>query len=390
MPKKPRVLPTSKAEQKLQRHKDIVAYLAASTRPRTTKEVHDAVSRGEYVLRTTQRDLDELKHAGKVDAIDKEWVSVGGRLEEDIDRLLSVAALNIFRSILDESLPHSLKVAITALLEKKSALLMDRKYQYTPEINWLNSLRIEPGYSWVEKPIIDRSVRDGVEKAIAGRKKAWIRPAALEFGPWWYMKGEEVLVSISHYVLTLPDRPAIVAWREMDPDAAEEGMPADPRQTIWPLEFIESIRVTDEPAEIDADWEPDTSHMNRLIEPKEDWRACVIRINPLLLESMTGTTFIKRITDPLVGGEFVGTDNEGWQIHRLRVPPDPVGTWDRYVFSFRRFLQQNAQDVEVLEPFSMRMMQRRWLWEAARVLDENSQDSDAEIRKILWEKEDIP
>lgn len=373
---------TSKAEDKLRRHQAIVAFLAASSQPRSTREVHAGVARDNLALRTIQRDLQELLAAGTIDEDDGKWMAVGGRVEEELDRLLSVAALKVFKTILQESLPASLRRSVTALLNEKSRVLASEGYEKTPEVNWLRALRIEPGYAWIEKPVIDRAVRAGIEEAISTRRKAWIKAKPLKYGPWWHQKGE-VLVSPSHYVLTLPDRPAVVVWTEgrFKDVLGEHDIQA--MQLTWPLEFIESVRVSDQPAEFDLDWEPETSHDNRLGSPTDEWRSYVLRIEPLFMEELTGTLFLHRLLDQTRGGGIIGIDDKGWTICRVCCPPDPSAEWSRFSWGLRQFLFEHAESIEVIEPFDVRMQHRA---HARRVLTtyEDSQDVDEDTVEALW------
>lgn len=373
---------TSKAEEKLRRHQAIVAFLAASSQPRSTREVHAGVGGGILVLRTIQRDLQELLSAGTIDEEDGKWLAVGGRVEEELDRLLSVAALNVFKSILQESLPASLRRAVTSLLNQKARVLAFEGYENTPEVNWLRSLCIEPGYAWIEKPVIDRAVRAGIEEGITTRRKVWIKAKPLKYGPWWHQEGE-ILVSVSHYILTLPDRPAVVAWTGEDyTDVLGEHDVQSP-QVVWPLEFIESVRVSDQPAEFDPLWEPETSHSGRLGDPDSSWTTYVLRIEPLFMEELTGTLILDRLLDASKGGGIIGIDDQGWTICRVLCPPDQLTEWSRFNRGLRQFMYQYAESIEVIEPFNVRMQHRA---HARGVLAryEDAQDRDEEVVEALW------
>jgi len=375
---------SSRAEEKLRRHQAIVAYLSSAATPRSTSRIHQAIGSDAYVLRTVQRDLQELADKGVIEEQDGEWMAVGDRLEEGLDRLLSIVALQVFHSVMSESLPASLRRSVQALLDRKSRLLDAPHYSDTPELHWLRALRIDPGYAWLEKPVVDRAVRAGIEEAISTRRKAWVKAKPLQYGPWWHTN-DEVLVSISHVIVTPPDRMAVAVWLEEDATMTDVFGDEDvqSRQCVWPLEYLDNVRVTNEPASFDGTWEPPTSHGGRFGAVGDDWKTYVLRISPFLEEEMTGTELLKRLVDPKEGGQYIGTDASGWRIYRLACPPDPSAEFGRFARGMDQFLSEHAEDIEVLAPFDARMAQRA---RALRVLSmyNDAQDVDVNVVEALW------
>lgn len=256
------------------------------------------------------------------------------------------------------------------------------------EINWLKSLRIEPAYPWFDRPVIDRAVRAGIEQAISTRRKAWIKVKHLEFGKWHFLEGREVLATLSHFVLTLPDRPAVVAWLGYEThDVFGEHDVQDP-WTVWPLEFIESVRLSDEIADVDERWEPPAAQLPHLVPPASDWDRYVLRINPLVTQQMTGSVFEQYLHRPDLGGGLIGTCPDGWGVYRIAVPQMPLAEWDRYVQSFHVFLSRHAEDIEILEPFDARQRARAHAQRIVRMYDENAQDVSAGVAQRLWRAHD--
>lgn len=344
---------TSKGEEVLRRHRSIVGYLASSDRPKTTREIMSGLGLEARTLRTLQRDLETLRVAGAVDLLEHGWAAVGNRIEEELDRLLSIAAIEVFHRVLGSALPTSLLRGVSALLNKDPKAQRARRNLPPEEFNWLQALRIAPGYGWMYAPIIDRSVRAGIESAISGRRKAWIRTMMCEFATTCPEEGEW-LVSVSHFVLMLPDRPAVVVW----PDTAAQGWTGAASTQgsfcVLPLEHIQSVRVTNEPAELREWVNPFERHPVGRTPADESWTRYVLKISPLLIEQMGGTMFLKHLTDPMLGGGLVGRDRKGWGIYRFAAPEELSQSVERFRQGLAEFFERHAEHIEIMEPLHLR------------------------------------
>lgn len=355
---------TSKGEQVLRRQRSIVGYLASSDRPKTTREVRIGLGLEAKSLRTLQRDLEALRMAGAVDLLEHGWAAIGNRIEEELDRLLSIAAIEVFDRALGPTLPTSLQRGVTALLDKRRWANLAKLKLKPEESNWLQALKIEPGYGWMHTPIIDRSVRAGIESAILSRRKAWVGTVRQESAVKCNAAGE-ALVSISHFLMLLPDRPAIVVWPSDESQGLKSLSNARDFYRVWPLEWIQSVRVTNEPAE-PREW---TSSCHKQPDgrsrPDQDWTRYVLKISPWLIEQMTGTVFLKCLTEPALGGGLIGRDPKGWGVYRLAAPLEKPQPLERFQYGLAAFLERHAEDIEIIEPVQLRLDARA---RAARIL----------------------
>lgn len=379
---------TSNAEKKLRRHQDIVGLISASSKKLATRQIFERLGEKAGTLRTLQRDLRELEEVGRIEEDGDGWVACGPRVEQ-LERLLSLTALQTFKAVLQESLPTGLRQELQSQLRKHEAEIDRRIRANSPEIEWLKALRIDPGYGWYEQPVIDYAVRKGIEEAISLRRKAWMKVKPLECGRWHYTN-DPVLVTISHFSLTLPDRPAVKVWFYEDPfeEIGERG--PQRRSTVWPLEFIESVEVCNEAAEIVPDWQPVAVRKQQMKKPDAGWESYVLRVNFYVIEMMTGTRFLQHLLEPSLGGGLIGTDDEGWGVYRIRVPAfkdeHEDKEWGRFDTDFRAFLQRFPGDIEILEPYEARHQARN---RAIDVLNMylDAQEEEFDVRDELWDRE---
>lgn len=373
----------SSAEEIVRRHAKLISCIATASVPLTTAEVRRRAGEGQLTIRTIQRDLEKLRDDGTITWREDGpgWVFGGKRIEEELDRLLSFTAIRIFEQLYDNLLPRSVQESLKNILREHREKLRQGVSFDLPEKNWLKSLVLGQGYHWLESPVISPDVRDAVEDAILNGRRLRVRMKHLPHGQWWHTGEDEwIEVSVRNFVLDLPDRPSIVVERH-DLKADEFGPPLiDDIRTIWPLELVEEAQVTGKPSSL-------LPHgLEKLPSGAPDYVDYVLGVDPLLMEEMAGTWFVKYLTLPELGGGLIGTNlDDGWGIYRMRCPDGPAVEWQRQNQSILAFINRWMEYIEVIEPYGLRQRMRDVAIGMAERY-EPSRNLPASVEERMWQE----
>jgi hypothetical protein len=333
---------------RLRRQKIMAVLKAVSSKPPTAKEVFDRMDDALCVHhRTIQRDLQDLECLGFVEKSGSGWKATSASYEEEVDRLISLTALGLFQQLMADAVPLYVQKDLRRVLkeaEKAMAVLPSESMT----LRWLKALRLSRPYPYFLTPVIDPDVRSAVEDAIGRKQKLRIEMKVGPFGPW---PPGAAVVSVSHFVMALPDRPTIVVWREDEP--LEPWPDGTPRPYELPLESITSADVLEVPAFFPDGHEPTLGQPPVAERPRgADWIRFELRVDPLFEEYLIGKWIA-------VHWEPLGRDESGWLVCRVTVPDWPPKEWMGESDDFVSFLEQNAQYIEVLSPFDVREKMRR-------------------------------
>ena len=319
--------------------------------PVSTPKLLQLLGKGESKsdLRTLQRDLDDLEVKGFVREFERKgnlekrsglWLAGETSYEEDLDRLVTFVAVNVFFDLFKSALPLDMRVDIKDVLDRAKGKVAAMSSENTT-MRWLRSLKVEKPYHYFEAPIIDGDVRSVIEQGIVHRQKVRLTVSVGPFGPW--PEGSAV-VSISHYILKLPDRPSIVVWRDDDKDVERPNN--QPTYYVLAMETITDAELVDERASWPPGQEP------RIVsepsqKPTSDWLAFEFRASRYQMERWIGTWLLSNL-------KIIGFDDEGWAVCRIACPAWEIGEWGGERDNLLEYLASFPEDVELLAPFRAR------------------------------------
>ncbi len=191
-------------------------------------------------LRNVQRDLVAMERLGKVRKMGDKWHAV----EQDAGMLFESLAGAVALDLLLRTASWAIPEGILGLMGDARVAAFSRMgnaFSGNPAVRWLKALRADEHPVFVlDRPVVDEDVRAAVEQAVMESRKIRLWTAKTgtvirgrTLGPWE--------ISISHYILKLPDMPAIGYW--------------DRDGEYWETRLEEFIRaeVMDEPAVLPLD-----------------------------------------------------------------------------------------------------------------------------------------
>ncbi len=371
------------------------------------------------LIRTIQRDLLELEKEGRVistapNALAGErkqlWTAAPVLTTQIdsidlVDQLITFSALRVFRDLLEPAFP--LKMQEDLLKVYAAAEALDKPGDIQDD-RWVNALRLRTPYHYFSSPQISGDVRDEIERAVLTRKKIRLTVQVGDFGPW--PEGEAV-VSISHFVLTLPDKPAVVVWR--DDEVGHVRARGLSNEYVIALEtIVTAVVIDDENAHWPDGYEPRNIRApQRTLVPNESWETIEFRASPYIMEFWIGTWIDYQLWPRDVGTQrtssvpliesrsisqiaagvcrnsgIIGIDDEGWSVCRITCPKANVSEWGEEGDDFLEYLSRYSEDVEILAPYVARCrIQAR----ASRLLlrYENCQPMPQEIADKRWEED---
>lgn len=206
---------------------------------RDRPEYASSLSRTSF-LRNVQRDLAIMERLGRVQKAGEKWESVNQDGQFVFESLAGAVALDLLLKTSSWAMPEELLEQLGNARATVAARLKNA-YSGNPAVRWLKSLRHDehPVFN-LERPVVNEEVRQAVEQAIleSRRIRLWTGStgqavAGRTMQPW--------VISISHYILKLPDMPAIGYWSEQG-EYHEHG-----------LEKFTRAEVLDEPASLPFD-----------------------------------------------------------------------------------------------------------------------------------------
>jgi hypothetical protein len=300
-------------------------------------------------LRALLRDLHELEIKGFVKESGTRqnctlrtgmWLAGEKSYEEDLDRLVTFVAVHVFFDIFKSALPLDMRLDIKDVLDRAKTRVASLSSE-TTTMRWLRALKVEKPYHYFETPIIDGDVRSVVEQAIVHRRKVRLSVSTGPWGPW---PDGPAVVSVSHYLLRLPDRPSVVVWRDDNKDIPRQRN--KPRYFIIALETILDAELLDE----SASW-PYEQQISIAEEPTdgpdETWQTIEFRASSYQMEKWIGTWLFHRI-------EIIGIDDEGWSICRVACPDWEDSDWAEQRDNLLEYLDRFQDEVEILAPYGAR------------------------------------
>ena len=196
-------------------------------------------------LMTLQRDLIELEKKGLVSRNDDGWVAGLELLDDRFEERARAAALRLLVGWFEGAVPAEIKKDLELTLAKAKKKL-ESLPSTDPKNRWLEAIRIVSGRHELDDPVIYLHIKKAVEDAILQRTKIHIMGReSLAFD---VKRKFSRVGSISHYLLELPYRPAIIFW----PD--EMGRPL--RIQLEDIDSAETLNASAEKAWPD-DYEPE-------------------------------------------------------------------------------------------------------------------------------------
>lgn len=321
---------------------------------RTGSEGGVRLDRSRYLIRSKRRN-------GKTTEV--VWQADGSLVRETLEREIEAfsgwMALRAVRGVLGWSMPRRVQEELGEYLEVAEEKFGELKVTSCTG-RWLNALVLRPAtYHYFMSQHVDLQVRGLIEDAIMLRKKVRLRLDPADDGNPF---GEtEKSVSISHYMLTLPDLPEILVCphhQEMDRFGDLSGFVECLR---LPLSKIRSAtlleedaffpppyqeRVNEELADAPGlDWQDATKQGNEVAE---------LRVAPWLMGRWSGTWMQRNL-------EVIGIDLDDWFVCRIEYPrPRPkLHQWSDHGDDLFDFLSQYAAGIEVLSPRGERNRFRR-------------------------------
>lgn len=191
-------------------------------------------------LRNVQRDLVAMERLGKVRKVGDKWHAV----EQDAGMLFESLAGTVALDLLLRTASWAIPEAILERLGDVRVAAFNRlgnAFSGNPAVRWLKALCADEHPVFVlDRPVVDEDVRAAVEQAVMESRK--IRLWTATTGT--VLRGRTMgprEISISHYILKLPDMPAIGYWSR-DGEYNEVG-----------LEKFIRAEVMDEPAVLPFD-----------------------------------------------------------------------------------------------------------------------------------------
>ena len=213
-------------------------------------------------IRTLQRDLQSLKEGGFVARSGNGWIARDKSFEEDLDSLSTSVALQVFLQALDWAVPQEVQRDLRGVLSSAEQRIA-RSYPQHPTNRWLHAFRFQSPYAnRLQRPVINADVRDAVEAAILYRKRLRIN--------YKYVVDQVTEISVSHYLLWVPDEVSIVVWTDHN---TQQGHPF-----VLPLKDVYDAEVLD----TQASW-PEDFDLDKFLEHQETWSTSVnyvVKISP--------------------------------------------------------------------------------------------------------------
>lgn len=162
-------------------------------------------------LRNVQRDLVAMERLGKVRKVGDKWHAVQQDAGMLFESLAGAVALDLLMRTASWAIPEAILERLGDVRVAASSRL-GNAFSGNPAVRWLKSLRADEHPVFVlDRPVVDEDVRAAVEKAVMESRKIRLWTAKTgtvirgrTLGPWE--------ISISHYILKLPDMPAIGYW----------------------------------------------------------------------------------------------------------------------------------------------------------------------------------
>ena len=267
-------------------------------------------------------------------------------LEPELDEIAALIALDTIIDSLQWVIPEEIRSDLENARRKAQARV-GKMPIHSPEKRWLMALRVQAPYSDFERPIYDDDVRRNVEKAIKENKQVLIKYHQ------WHGVTFEGVVSITDWIVRLPDEVSIVLWEHAEVRGnTEVEMPL--RAFEIPLNWVESVTLRDEGAHV-----PSTTEKKELVySPLHGVRShdslrdgkpngwgdrfrdtYEIRVSPRQMQRWKGLWIEGRL-------EVLGTDDDGWMVCRFH---------DAGRRGFQRYLFNLRDEVEVLSPYAVRI-----------------------------------
>lgn len=186
-------------------------------------------------LRNVQRDLVAMERLGKVRKAGDKWHAVEQDAGMLFESLAGAVALDLLLRTAAWAIPGEILERLGDVRAAASSRLQNA-FSGNPAVRWLKALRADEHPVFVlDRPVVDEEVRAAVEQAVMESRRIRL---------WTHSTGSVVAgrmmgpreVSIAHYILKLPDMPAIGYWGR-DGEYREAG-----------LETFIRAEVLDEPA----------------------------------------------------------------------------------------------------------------------------------------------
>lgn len=299
-------------------------------------------------IRLLQRDLEALEKQGLVEPYvvsDGQRVAAGDRRKSgetgplavqpllwragpnlvddvDLENVAAVVALDAICGSLSWLIPEALTDDFNDARDRARRSVR-KMHKASPPKRWLEALALETPFDPFERPLFDEDVRHAVEEAILQQKKLRID-----------FDGRSAVVSVSRFVVKLPDRP-IVEVLEDDDTELWPGGPRGPWRLRIRLESITRAELLEEESEPNReatldDASQDASPRSIVYE---------FRASPRQMGRWAGTWMSDLV-------EEIGVDGDGWSICRYVDKGDAPG--------FRRYVSGLGAEVEVLKPMAFR------------------------------------
>ncbi|WP_411833172.1 hypothetical protein [Pseudoxanthomonas mexicana] len=284
---------------------------------------------------------------------------VAEREDLDVEKFSGWTALKAVSGVLDWTMPLKVQEDVKEYRREAEEKFKDLRTT-SPTVRWLDALLLRPStYHFFMSQQIDDHVRSVVEDAIMLKRKVrLLLDPADENEPFG---GEAVKVSISRYILTLPNIPEILVYPHYE-GVDRYGDRSEIVECLRiPLSKIKEATLLDEEAEFrpiylyreKGELESVLTQYGRAREWTEGSDVAELRVEPGLMSRWSGTWIHKNM-------EVIGTDLEGWVVCRLRYPKvrEKYHGWSDFGDDLFDFLAQYAFSVEILSPEN----QRRRFW----------------------------
>jgi hypothetical protein len=219
------------------RHDAIINLVASRGRqPASATDLFNQLQDSCRNLRTLQRDLVELEKQGLVSRNDDGWMAGLELLDDRFEDRARAAALRLLVDSFEGAVPTEIQKSLKQPLAKARKKL-DSLPPTDPKNRWLEAIRIVPGHHELDDPVIRPDIKDAVEDAILQRTKIRITGRETQaFDSKWEFAETG---SISHYLLEMPARPAIIFW----PDGADRPLRIQ-LQDIESAELVSGVNAT--------------------------------------------------------------------------------------------------------------------------------------------------
>lgn len=226
-------------EKVTDRHDAIINLMASrGSQPASAPDLFNQLQNSYQNLRTLQRDLVELEKQGLVSRNDDGWMAGPDLRDDRFEDRARAAALRLLAGSFESAVPAEIQKGLKQPLARARKKL-DSLPPEDPRNRWLEAIRIVPGHHDLDDPVIHPDIKDAVEDAILQRTK--IRVTGRESLAFDTTREFSVAGSISHYLLEMPARPAIIFW----PD----GMSRPLRIQLQDIESVELLNAV-------ASWPP--------------------------------------------------------------------------------------------------------------------------------------